>query len=83
MSGSCMCLLVQFGHHNPRHGSGQKWAEIGCMAWQIAMAVVQLPWVQSDLLITLNTPLAINPASAAAEHAGDLMCILSFWEISR
>ena len=50
--------------------------------WQIAMAVVQLPWVQSDLLITLNTPLAISPLSAAAEHAGDVVSMLGFWEIT-
>jgi hypothetical protein len=41
--------------------------------WQIAMAVVQLPSVQTDLLITLNTPLFISSASAAAEHAGKTM----------
>jgi len=47
--------------------------------WQIAMAVVQLPSVQSDLVITLNTPLIISPASAAAQHAGNALSLSSLW----
>ncbi|KAK9814741.1 hypothetical protein WJX72_010720 [[Myrmecia] bisecta] len=37
---------------------------------QICQACIRLPSVDSDLLITLNTPMHISEHSAAAEHAG-------------
>ena len=36
----------------------------------VVLAVLRLPGAGSDLLVTLNTPTHIAPASAAAEHAG-------------
>lgn len=35
---------------------------------QVLLAVVRLPQVNSDILITLNTPIYINPASRSAQH---------------
>ncbi|KAK9802854.1 hypothetical protein WJX73_008833 [Symbiochloris irregularis] len=35
---------------------------------QVLLAVVRLPQVNSDILITLNTPIYINPASRTAKH---------------
>jgi hypothetical protein len=37
---------------------------------QVLLLVVRLPDQGSDLLISMNTPSFINPASSAAEHAG-------------
>jgi hypothetical protein len=37
---------------------------------QIALCIVRLPLHQTDVLITLNTPIYIAEGSAAAEHAG-------------
>ena len=37
---------------------------------QIIFGVVRLPEVQSDIVISLNTPAYINEKSASAEHAG-------------
>lgn len=41
----------------------------GCL--QVQLAVVRLKELETDLLITLNTPEHISPLSAAARHAGD------------
>lgn len=37
---------------------------------QIILGVVRLPQVQTDIVISLNTPAYINEKSASAEHAG-------------
>jgi len=37
---------------------------------QIIFGVVRLPQVQSDIVISLNTPAYINEKSSSAEHAG-------------
>jgi hypothetical protein len=39
-------------------------------AVQVLMAIIRLPSVATDLLVTLHTPMFISSASAAAEHAG-------------
>lgn len=39
---------------------------------QVALVAIQLPDVKSDVVLTLYTPLFINPKSAAAEHTGKL-----------
>lgn len=36
----------------------------------VLLAVLQLPAVHADILISLHTPKRISSASAAAEHAG-------------
>ncbi len=36
----------------------------------VLLAVLRLPSVRSDLLLTLNSPVTIAPQSQAAEHAG-------------
>lgn len=56
--------------------AGRMWAVKGRQgaeasnAVQVLMAVIRLPNVGSDLLITLHTPMFISSASAAAAHAG-------------
>jgi hypothetical protein len=39
-------------------------------AVQVLIAIIRLPSVSSDLLVTLNTPVYISSASAAAAQAG-------------
>lgn len=34
------------------------------------MAVLRVPQKQADIVVTLNTPTMINPASSSAEHTG-------------
>ena len=44
---------------------------ISCLrSLQIQLAVFRYPDRDSDLLVTLNTPVFINEASAAAQHTG-------------
>eukprot|EP00197_Chlamydomonas_leiostraca_P012914 CAMPEP_0202864604 /NCGR_PEP_ID=MMETSP1391-20130828/4776_1 /ASSEMBLY_ACC=CAM_ASM_000867 /TAXON_ID=1034604 /ORGANISM="Chlamydomonas leiostraca, Strain SAG 11-49" /LENGTH=189 /DNA_ID=CAMNT_0049544361 /DNA_START=94 /DNA_END=660 /DNA_ORIENTATION=- len=37
---------------------------------EVRMAVLRLPRAHSELLLTLNSPLSISPASQSAQHAG-------------
>lgn len=37
-------------------------------ALQVLLAVIRLPQVNSDVLMTLNTPIFINPASKSAQN---------------
>ena len=39
-----------------------------CFFLQVLLAVVRLPQQNSDVLITLNTPIYIHPASTSAKH---------------
>ena len=56
--------------------SGKMWASKGRQsadasnAVHVLLAVIRLPRVQSELLLTLNTPMFISGASAAAAQAG-------------
>ncbi len=44
---------------------------ISCLrSLQIQLAVFRYPDRDSDILVTLNTPVFINEASAAAQHTG-------------
>ena len=42
-----------------------------CSDVQLIVAVVQMPQVDSDLVVSLNTPQYISEKSAPAEHAGE------------
>lgn len=65
--GTSFCCCV---HGRQRIGKGRQDAASCGNTVDLLLAVVRLPHVASDLLVTLNTPVHIDPASASAADAG-------------
>ena len=40
------------------------------LTMQVHVVVLRMPQKQADIVVSLNTPTMINPASSSAEHAG-------------
>ena len=73
--GSDAANLVQVSNHTFLQDSQSRFGSISthCCNVQLIVAVVQMPQVDSDLVLSLNTPQYISEKSAAAEHAGEQM----------